>query len=219
MGVWIPLKALLEETEILPVAYDVVFRAADDYSDAIRLDRAMAGDVLVAYKMNGVSLPLAHGFPVRIIVPGSYGMKSVQWLTEIEAVDRDYKGYYQQKGWTDEATVKSMSRIDLPGHGSRLKGSDHLVQGLAFAGIRGVSQVEVSVDEGKSWHRATLHPPLSVSSWVFWHWMWHVPQPARYTLMVRATDGTGKLQTSEEAEPAPEGASGLHQVTVTVEES
>jgi DMSO/TMAO reductase YedYZ molybdopterin-dependent catalytic subunit len=215
----IPLKALLEETEILPVAYDVVFRAADDYSDAIRLDRAMAGDVLVAYKMNGVSLPLAHGFPVRIIVPGAYGMKSVQWLTEIEAVDRDYKGYYQQKGWTDEATVKSMSRIDLPGHGSRLKGSDHLVQGLAFAGIRGVSKVEVSVDEGKSWHRATLHPPLSASSWVFWHWMWHVPQPARYTLMVRATDGTGKLQTSEEAESAPEGASGLHQVTATVEES
>jgi len=116
-----------------------------------------------------------HATSAGVIVPGSYGMKSVQWLTEIEAVDRDYKGYYQQKGWTDEATVKSMSRIDLPGHGSRLKGSDHLVQGLAFAGIRGVSQVEVSVDEGKSWHRATLHTPLSVSSWVFWH----------YTLMVR----------------------------------
>lgn len=126
-------------------------------------------------EFRGRRIHLAHGFPVRIIVPGSYGMKSVQWLTEIEAVDRDYKGYYQQKGWTDEATIKSMSRIHLPGHGSRLKGSDHLVQGLAFAGIRGISQVEVSVDEGKSWHRATLHPPLSASSWVFWHWMWHVP--------------------------------------------
>ena len=215
----IPLKTLLEEAEILPGAHDVVFRAADDYSDAIRFERAMAGDVLIAYKMNGVSLPLAHGFPVRIIVPGSYGMKSVQWLTEIEAVDRDHKGYYQQKGWTDEATVKSMSRIDAPGHGSRVRGAHHLVQGLAFAGTRGIRQVEVSVDEGQSWHRAMLHPPLSASSWIFWYWTWQVPQPGRYTLMVRATDGIGNLQTSEETEPAPDGSSGLHQVTVTVEES
>lgn len=213
----LPLRVLLEEAEILPSAYDVVFRAADDYADAIRVDRAMAGDVLIAYKMNGVSLPLAHGFPVRIIVPGSYGMKSVQWLTEIEAVDRDYKGYYQQKGWTDDATVKSMSRIDVPGHGSRLKGAHHLVQGLAFAGTRGIRQVEISLDEGMNWHRAMLHPPLSASSWIFWQWKWHVTQPARYTLMVRATDGTGTRQTSDEMEPAPNGASGLHQVTVTVE--
>jgi DMSO/TMAO reductase YedYZ molybdopterin-dependent catalytic subunit len=107
----VPLKELLEETGPLSSAYDVVFRAADDYSDAIRFDRAMVGDVLVAYKMNGVTLPLAHGFPARVIVPGAYGMKSVQWLTEIEVVDHDYKGYYAQKGWTDEATVKTMSRI------------------------------------------------------------------------------------------------------------
>lgn len=215
----VPLKDLLVEAVAVPSAYDVVFRAADEYSDAIRFERAMAGDVLVAYKMNGVSLPLAHGFPVRIIVPGAYGMKSVQWLTDIEVVDRDYKGYYAQKGWTDEATVKTMSRIDLPGHGSTVKDSPYLVRGLAFAGTRDIRQVEVSVDEGTHWHAATLSRPLSGASWVFWHWNWQVPRADRYTLTVRATDGTGQRQISDEQEPAPDGASGLHQVTVMVEKS
>ncbi len=219
-AVWegVPLKELLEEAGPSPSAYDVVFRAADEYSDAIRFDRAMVGDVLVVYKMNGVSLPLAHGFPVRIIVPGAYGMKSVQWLTEIEVVDRDYKGYYAQKGWTDEATVKTMSRIDHPAHGSSVKSSSSLIQGIAFAGTRGIRRVEVSVDEGKNWNVATLHPPLSISSWVFWEWRWLASRPGHYTLKARATDRTGFVQTSDEREPAPDGATGLHEVTVTVGE-
>ncbi len=90
----VSLRRLLEEAGVAAGAFDVVFRAADGYSDSIRIERAMAGDVLVAYRMNGVPLPQAHGFPVRIIVPGIYGMKSVQWLTDIEVVDFDYQGYY-----------------------------------------------------------------------------------------------------------------------------
>jgi DMSO/TMAO reductase YedYZ molybdopterin-dependent catalytic subunit len=212
----VPLRRLLEETGARADGYDVVFRAADGYSDSIRLDRAMAGDILLAHKMNGVPLPQGHGFPARIIVPGVYGMKSVQWLTEIEVVDQDYKGYYQQKGWSDKALVKTMSRFDAPGHGATIRGLTQLVQGLAFAGTRGIRLVEISTDGGEQWQPATLKPPLSPSSWVFWSFEWTVPQPGRHQLVVRATDGTGKLQTSIEQDPAPDGATGLHDITVTV---
>ncbi|MGH7251435.1 MAG: molybdopterin-dependent oxidoreductase [Nitrospiraceae bacterium] len=212
----VPLKALLEEVGVASNAYDVVFRAADDYSDSIRVERAMAGDVLVAHTMNGVPLPQGHGFPARIIVPGIYGMKSVQWLTEIEVVDRDYRGYYQKKGWSDDAAVKTMSRIDLPGHGATLRQRDYIVRGLAFAGTRGIRQVEVSTDGGGSWKPGTLEPALSPFAWVFWSYEWTIPSPGRHTLVVRATDGTGQLQSSAEQDPAPDGATGLHEITVTV---
>ncbi len=212
----ISLRSLLEEAGAKTDAYDVVFRAADGYSDSILLSRAMAGDVMIAYKMNGVLLPTGHGFPARMIVPGHYGMKSVQWLTDIEVVDQDYKGYYAKKGWTDEAIIKTTSRIDLPGHGSTIKGLHHTIQGLAFAGVRGIKQVEISTDGGESWRPATLEAPLSPYSWIFWHYDWTVPKAGHYTLLVRATDGTGTLQTSTEQDAAPDGASGLHEITVAV---
>ena len=212
----VPLRSLLEESGISDQAYDVVFRAADGFSDSIRLDRAMAGDVMIAHKMNGVPLPQGHGFPARVIVPGHYGMKSVQWLTEIELVPNDHKGYYQQKGWTEEAIVKTMSRIDAPGHGTTVRGFQQKVEGLAFAGLRGISQVEVSTDGGDHWVPANVAAPLSPYAWIFWNYDWTVPAPGRHTLVVRATDGTGSLQTAVEQDAAPDGASGLHEITVTV---
>ncbi|HXH85260.1 MAG TPA: molybdopterin-dependent oxidoreductase, partial [Nitrospira sp.] len=193
------------------------FRAADGYSDSIRLDRAMTGDVMIAHKMNGVPLPLGHGFPARVIVPGVYGMKSVQWLTEIEVVEQDYKGYYAKKGWTDEAVIKTTSRFDIPEHGSSLKGFRHKVEGLAFAGTRGIRLVEISDDGGEHWTPAALDAPLSFASWRFWHYDWTVSKPGRHSLVVRATDGTDALQTSIEQDPAPDGATGLHEITITVE--
>ena len=189
---------------------------ADGYSDNFPFKRAMAGDVLVAYKMNGVPLPDAHGFPARIIVPGIYGMKHVQWLTKIELVDHDYQGYYQKQGWSDDAIVKTMSRIDLPGHGETLRQRDYTVKGLAFAGTRRIRQVEVSTDGGKSWQLATLEPAISPYAWVFWFYRWMIPSPGRYTIVVRATDGTGRMQTSVEQKPAPDGAAGMHGIAVTV---
>ncbi|MGQ0810710.1 MAG: molybdopterin-dependent oxidoreductase [Nitrospiraceae bacterium] len=213
----ISLKSVLGEAGMSSTAFDVVFRAADAYADSIPVERAMTGDVLIAHKMNGVPLPQGHGFPVRIIVPGIYGMKSVQWLTEIEVVDHDYLGYYQKKGWSDEAVVKTMSRIDIPGHGATVRGLNQVVRGLVFAGVRAIRQVEVSTDDGRTWNSATLDERLSPYSWRFWSYAWNVPKPGRYTLAVRATDQTGRLQSSFEQEPAPDGATGLHQVTVTVE--
>jgi DMSO/TMAO reductase YedYZ molybdopterin-dependent catalytic subunit len=171
---------------------------------------------MIAHKMNGVPLPPGHGFPARAIVPGHYGMKSVQWLTEIEVVDHEYKGYYQQKGWTEDAIVKTMSRIDAPGHGTTVRGLHQRVEGIAFAGSRGVRLVEISTDGGNGWSPANLAAPLSPYAWDFWSYDWRVQAPGRYTLLVRATDGSGSLQTSAEQDSSPDGASGLHEITVTV---
>lgn len=213
----VPLASLLEEAGIAPEAYDVALHAADDYSDSLQVRRVLAEDVLVAHRMNGVPLPAAHGFPARLIVPGHYGMKSVQWLTTIEAADRDYQGYYQQKGWSDEAVVKTTSWIAAPVHGAALKGRRHQVEGVAYAGIRGIQRVEVSVDEGGSWQEAVLAPPMAPAAWNFWRYEWEVSRPGRYGLLVRATDGTGRIQSEEEQGPAPDGSTGMHQITVKVE--
>jgi len=212
----VPLKSLLGEAGASAQAADVVFRAADGYSDSIPFPRAMSGDVLVVHTMNGVPLPRGHGFPARIIVPGIYGMKNVQWLTEIEVVEQDYKGYYQQKGWSDDAIVKTSSHVDVPGHGGVLKGREAVVQGYAFAGTRGIIRVELSTDGGESWREAALEPGLSPYAWRFWRYRWELPPPGRYSLVVRATDGTGRVQSSEEQAPFPEGAAGLHEITVSV---
>jgi DMSO/TMAO reductase YedYZ molybdopterin-dependent catalytic subunit len=212
----VPLRSLLEEAGISTQAHDVVFRAADGFTDSIKVDRALLGDVIIAHKMNGVPLPEGHGFPARAIVPGHYGMKSVQWLTEIEVVAQDYQGYYQQKGWTEEAIVKTMSRIDAPRHGNTVKGLHQKIEGIAFAGLRGIRLVEISTDGGDNWNPATLAAALSSYAWVFWSYDWTVPLPGQYALLVRATDGMNSLQTSTEQEPSPDGASGLHEITVTI---
>ena len=212
----IPLRILLEEAGGRPEAVDVVFHAADGYSDSIPLARAMTGNVLVAHRMNDEPLPLAHGFPMRMIVPGHYGMKSVQWLTRIDLVDRDYQGYYQKKGWTDDAAVKTTSWIETPIHGSTVRTGRLVVGGIAFAGLRGIRQVELSVDEGLSWRPAVLDAPLGPAAWVFWRFVWDVTQAGSATLMVRATDGDRQVQSDEEQGPAPAGTTGLHAITVKV---
>lgn len=213
----VPLRSLLLDAGVSSRARDIVFRAADGFSDSISMDRAMHDDVIIAHRMNGVPLPMGHGFPARAIVPGHYGMKSVQWLTEIELIPHDYKGYYQQKGWTEDAIVKTMSRIDVPGHGDTVRGLHQKVEGLAFAGLRGISRVEISTDGGDQWLPADIAAPLSPYAWLFWSYDWAVPARGRYTLVVRAIDGSGSLQTSLEQEPSPDGATGLHEITVTVE--
>lgn len=210
------LRTLLEEAGMSTESYDVVFHAADGYSDSIRAARALGDDVLVADKMNGVPLPKGHGFPARIIVPGIYGMKNVQWLTGIEVLTTDFQGYYQRKGWSDEATIKTSSHIDWPVRGDTIRGTEFVMRGYAFAGTRGVRLVEISMDGGESWHPATLAPPISPFAWVFWSYRWTGGPSGRYSLMVRATDGTGRRQLSEEQEAFPNGAGGIHEVSMTV---
>lgn len=215
----ISLKALLKDVGAdEELSRDVIFRAADGYHDSIPFTRAMQDDVMLAYAMNGEKLPKEHGFPLRLIVPGLYGIKNVKWITDIELYNGDYKGYWQQKGWTDEGTIKIFSRIDSPGHYQPLRGPEQQLRGIAFGGPNTISKVEVSFDAGRSWNEAELEPPLSPYSWVVWNYRWKPPKPGRYQVVVRATDAKGQLQISEIVRPQPAGASGLHTIVADVEE-
>jgi len=213
----ISLKKLLKDVGAdEDTARDVVFRAADGYDDSITFSRAMQDDVMLAYLMNGEKLPKEHGFPLRLIVPGLYGIKNVKWIIEIEVYNGDYQGYWQRRGWTDDGHIKIFSRIDSPGHYQRLVGSDQTLRGIAFGGPHSISRVEVSLDGTKTWHDAGIEPPMSPYSWVIWSYDWRPPQRGKYHLAVRATDSEGKLQTAEIVRPQPNGASGLHTIIADV---
>jgi hypothetical protein len=142
-------------------------------------------------------------------------MKNVKWLTELELVDQDYQGYWEKRGWSDEAIVRVRSRIDLPGDGETIRAKDYLIQGIAFGGLYGIARVEVSTDGGTHFRDAELDPPLSPYSWVFWKYAWTLPVKGRYTLVVRATDARGIQQEAGSHSSYPDGAAGLHQITVT----
>ena len=134
-AIWrgISLKELLIEAGAdAETARDVIFRGADAYHDSIPFERAMHDEVMLAYLMNGEKLPKAHGFPVRLLVPGLYGIKNVKWITEIEVYNGDYQGYWQRKGWTDEGTIHIFSRFDSPGHYQDVPGPNVDFRGIAF---------------------------------------------------------------------------------------
>jgi DMSO/TMAO reductase YedYZ molybdopterin-dependent catalytic subunit len=212
----VPVAALLDRAGgVDPRAKKAVFYAADGYADSFPVAQVLDSGALLATAMNDETLPAEHGYPVRLLVPGTYGMKNVKWVTIIELVDTDFRGYWQQRGWTDDATVKTLSRIDVPRKGTAAAAGITRIAGVAFAGRRGISRVEVSDDGGETWRPATLRAPKGPYTWTLWEVPWG-PPPGQYRLAVRATDGTGALQRSEKAPTLPDGASGYHTVTVTL---
>jgi DMSO/TMAO reductase YedYZ molybdopterin-dependent catalytic subunit len=213
----IPLVDLLQRAgSIKPGATKVVLYAADSYSDSIHLAKALEPTTMVAVRMNGVTLPENHGYPARLLVPGIYGMKHVKWITHIEVVDTDYQGYWEQSGWSDAALIKMTSRIDTPTENAQLKaGQQTYIAGVAFSGNKGISMVQVSLDEGHTWQEATLQRPLSSLTWVLWQVPWK-PDSGNYTLIVRAIDMQGNVQDPQPAPPLPDGSSGYHTINVQV---
>jgi len=192
----------------------VVFYSVDGYSVGIPLEKAMMPDSILAYRMNGETLPVRHGYPLRGVIPGLYGMMSAKWVTRISVIGSVYDGYWQTRGWTSDATVHTEVFIVLPpasGVDLLQSGGSVMVAGYAYAGDRGISKVEVSFDNGRTWVRATLKPPPSDLTWVLWAYEW-IPPPlyraGEYIVIARATDGTGQLQTSAEAGTYPNGATG-----------
>ncbi|MBI2848942.1 MAG: molybdopterin-dependent oxidoreductase [Chloroflexi bacterium] len=217
----VPMRDLLRMAGVKDSVTEVKLTAWDDYTESFSIDKALEKGTVLAYEMNGEPLPPEHGFPARLLVPGIYGMKNVKWLTRIEAIDYDYKGFWQEQGWSDIAIIKTMSRIDVP---SRFGGTFTLDEarslgGIAFAGERGVSKVEISLDGGRTWEEGQVRKAPSPNTWVLWVRSWNDPQPGRYILKVRATDGKGQLQEDEYTDTLPDGASGYHMVGLTVEES
>jgi DMSO/TMAO reductase YedYZ molybdopterin-dependent catalytic subunit len=170
--------------------------------------------------MNGVPLPERHGYPVRIIVPGLFGEKNVKWVTQIELVNYSAKGFYERQGWGPNFVIPTCSRFDQPYDGQQIRlaiAAATPLKGVAFAGARGVRRVEMSLDNGRTWHEARIDYTGSPMAWVLWSYDWQPTQPGEYKLVVRATDGMGVLQTPEERSPVPEGATGYHRVSVLID--
>ncbi len=214
----VPLAALLAVAQPRPEARFVLLRAADGYTHGIPLDRAMDPSSLVAYEMNGAPLPNRHGYPARVLIPGTYGEVNVKWVERIDVVDRSVEGYYEQQGWRP-GFVHTTSRFDRPFDGQRVALSREPrvpVGGIAFAGDRGVSKVESSFDGGASWRVARIDHAAGNLAWVLWSAPWTPPGPGTYQLAVRATDGTGTTQTAVRRGSAPSGATGYHQIQVAV---
>jgi DMSO/TMAO reductase YedYZ molybdopterin-dependent catalytic subunit len=210
----VSLRDLIASTTPDPATKKVVFTAADGYADSITFERGMSPENLLVYSMNGEPLLPGHGAPARLLIPGIYGMKNVKWLTKIELMPNDFQGYWQQRGWSDVATINPMSRIDLP-TGKTVTYKDGVLQvaGIAFGGDQGISKIEVSLDDGKSWQEAKLKDPLDKYTWRLWH-LETPATPGSHRLMVRATDGAGKLQVKDLSDTLPDGATGWHTVDI-----
>ena len=213
-----PIRELLDEADPLPDADQVVQRSVDGWTCGSPTAALRDGrDALLAIGMNGEPLPVAHGFPVRMVVPGLYGYVSAcKWITEIELSRfADFDAYWVPRGWSAQGPIKTESRIDTPRDGARRPAGTVPVAGVAWAQHRGIAKVEVQVDDGP-WAEAKLAATVSGDTWRQWSYPW-AATPGEHRLRVRATDRTGGTQTSTPAPPAPDGASGWHGIQVRID--
>jgi DMSO/TMAO reductase YedYZ molybdopterin-dependent catalytic subunit len=213
----VPLADLLREANVHPEASQIVSRSADGFTIGTPTAVAMDGrDAMLAVSMNGEPLPLEHGFPVRMIVPGLYGyVSATKWLVDLELTTLDaYDAYWIERGWAKEAPIKTQSRIDTPRSGTTLSPGDVAVAGVAWAQHRGIEGVEVRIDDG-AWEAADLGAEDTVDTWRQWVYRWRATTGS-HSIGVRATDGDGETQTAALAEPFPDGATGHHTVEVDV---
>ena len=215
----LPVREVLARARPLAGADMVLSRSVDGFTASTPLgvltdDR----DALLAVGMNGEPLPLAHGFPVRLVVPGLYGyVSATKWVTELRVTRfADEEAYWTQRGWSALGPVKTSSRIEVPRRGAQVDAGPVAVGGTAWAQHTGISAVEVQVDDGP-WSTATLGDEISVDTWRQWSWTWDA-EPGEHVLRVRASDATGETQTSQAADVIPDGATGWHEVTVDVRE-
>jgi DMSO/TMAO reductase YedYZ molybdopterin-dependent catalytic subunit len=213
----VPLAPLLRELGVSGGADQVVARSAEGMTIGTPVSTVLDGrDAMLVVGMNGEPLPLAHGFPVRMLTPGLFGYAGAcKWLTELELTTFDkFDAYWVERGWAAEGPVKTASRIDKPQPFARMAAGPVTVAGVAWAQHRGIRAVEVRVDGG-AWAEAELLPVPSDDTWVQWRYSW-AATAGPHSLSVRATDGTGAVQPERRATPFPSGATGWHTVAATV---
>jgi DMSO/TMAO reductase YedYZ molybdopterin-dependent catalytic subunit len=214
----IRLDDLIREVSPSARADQVMGYSSDGFSAGFPLAALDGRDAMIAIGMNGEPLPLEHGFPARIIVPGLYGyVSATKWLTHIEITRFDKKqGYWIPRGWSAQAPIKTQSRIDTPLNGTSIKSGIQAIAGVAWAPTRGISKVEVRVGSDP-WRPATLGPELAKTTWRQW-WIDWSATPGNYQIFVRATDGNGVVQSKIETPVEPNGAEGWHTIFVRVKD-
>jgi DMSO/TMAO reductase YedYZ molybdopterin-dependent catalytic subunit len=216
---------LLDAVDVQPAATHVLWRSADGFTESLPLDVARDERTWLVDEMGptGTSLTDEHGFPLRVLIAGRYGMKQPKWLTGIELADHDEPGYWVQRGWDATAAIRTWSRIDAPTTGAHVPAGAPLeVTGVASAGDRGIDAVEVSGDDGATWVAAEIEEVQTGIGDLTWRrWRASVPLPAatRTVLVVRATDGSGTVQDGTTRPTLPSGATGWHRVIVAIDPS
>ena len=210
-------EAGMSRDKITTASRQLVGRSVDGFTTGFKTDIALDGrNALVAFGLNGSELPVKHGYPVRLVIPGLYGyISATKWLTEIELTNWNFDAYWVQRTWSKEGPIKTQSRIDTIRDGDNLSSGKNPIGGIAWAPHRGIEKVEVSTDGGETWNTARLATQLAEDAWRQYVYDWEA-RPGDYTIQVRATDGTGETQTATEAPPHPSGATGYHTIDVTV---
>jgi DMSO/TMAO reductase YedYZ molybdopterin-dependent catalytic subunit len=209
----VSLQRLLPDLRLKPGATHLKIRSADGFFEVLSLD-AIGADprIMLTYSWDGVPLEREHGFPLRIYIPDVHGMKQPKWIESIEAVGHSEPGYWVERGWNAVAQMHATSVIDTVAVDMTIIGADRRklvpIGGIAHAGARGISKVEVQVDRGP-WELTELRTPLSQLTWAIWKYDWPF-QPGNHTFAVRCYEGNGALQIATPSPAAPNGATGLH---------
>ncbi len=211
------LASLLRDAGIKAGADQLMCTSVDGFTSGTPVQTVMDGrDALLAVAMNGQPLPIAHGFPARMVVPGLYGyVSATKWVTDINVTTfAGNYAYWAQRGWSQQAPIKTESRIDVPNGESQIRPGRTAVAGVAWAQHKGIEAVEVRVDQGP-WNQARLAAVPDLDTWRQWVWEWEATS-GNHVIEARATDKTGYTQTAAQAQPEPNGASGYPSVAVTV---
>lgn len=217
--VGVSLAEILHKAGVKKDTKKVIFRCADGYNTSIPLKAAFHKEALLAYKMNDKPLPKEHGYPLRFLNPGRYGTKNPKWLVNIELTTKDHKGYWEKKGWDDAAFVKIKSGIGKPKKKETIKSKEYTISGYAFdAGNHGgITKVEVSTDDGKTWNEVEIWASDSPLAWVLWKYKWQVPENSkRVFIKARAVAKDGVVQGEITAGGPLSGVSGVHTIEVKV---
>jgi DMSO/TMAO reductase YedYZ molybdopterin-dependent catalytic subunit len=210
-------KDVLAKAGLASSVTDITIQSVDGYYESIPVAEAMDDRTLLVYAMNGQPLLPAHGFPLRIFIPNHYGMKQPKWITQMVAADKPGPGYWVDRGWSQAAIPQTTSVIDTVSvnRNDLQQTGIFPLGGIAWAGARGISKVEVQVDNAP-WVPAQLRtPPVGPLTWVQWRYDW-TTVPGSHTVQVRATDGAGALQTATFSNPGPEGATGIYSVNLNI---
>ena len=209
----VPLKTILQEIGVKPEAKFISIKSIDQYYESLSLAEAMDDRTMLVYDMDNAPLTPDHGFPLRIFIPNHYGMKQPKWITSMELTDQDTSGYWVDRGWSKAANPQTTSVIDTTNPVVDPKSQTVPLGGIAWAGARGIQKVEIQVGNNP-WTPVQLRTPaLSPLTWVQWRYDFPY-KTGRYQFSVRATDGTGTLQSPQDVDVFPDGATGIDSVVL-----